>query len=223
MTTVFALLSLLPLSATLPSNGAEAAAVPEVPLAPRATGSRSERATVDALLDDLDAIIVHDTRDGTREPLRLAQAQPPERGPRLGTTPAAPSAPNSTTVSVMPEAAKAAAAEAARKTAAEPPVLQATASDAVDGSGPAFAVHLASYKSEQTAERGWKIYRSQFPGLLGDLNGRGVPARVPGKGDFIRLLAGPLSSKKQAEELCAAFEQRDQYCTIMMFDGKTPS
>ena len=63
-------------------------------------------------------------------------------------------------------------------------------------SGPQPAVHLASYKSERDATRGWTQLKRAHRDLLGGLQSEVLQVNLgPGKGIFYRLLAGPLPDK----------------------------
>lgn len=74
------------------------------------------------------------------------------------------------------------------------------------------AMHLASYKGESAAKRGWKI-------LLGDndeldpLSPLYVPVDVPGKGAIIRLYATG-GDKAELTKICTALKAKKVYCTL---------
>ena len=82
-------------------------------------------------------------------------------------------------------------------------------------SGGAYGVHLASYKSQSSAERGWRILSERFGGDLAGL----VPAYrtvdLPGKGRFIRLIADGVSSRGEAQRICSDMKRAGQYCMVM--------
>ena len=85
-------------------------------------------------------------------------------------------------------------------------------------SGPNPAIHLASYRSEQAAGRGWAQLRRAYRKDLGDLTHEITRVNLgPGKGVFFRLKAGPLESDAAAKALCRRLKSRRQYCepTIM--------
>ena len=85
-------------------------------------------------------------------------------------------------------------------------------------SGPNPAIHLASYRSEQAADRGWAQLRRAYRKDLGDLTHEITRVNLgPGKGVFFRLKAGPLESDAAAKALCRRLKSRRQYCepTIM--------
>ncbi len=82
-----------------------------------------------------------------------------------------------------------------------------------------YAVHLASYRSEDTARRGWDALSFQ-PALAG------LEPRVervdlgPEKGAFLRLKAGPLADREAAERRCAALVAEGLYCAVETHAGK---
>ncbi len=80
-------------------------------------------------------------------------------------------------------------------------------------SGPQPAVHLASYKSQRDATRGWTQLKRAHRDLLGNLQSEVTQVNLgPGKGVFYRLLAGPLDSKQAASSLCGKLKSKRQFC-----------
>jgi len=80
-------------------------------------------------------------------------------------------------------------------------------------SGPQPAVHLASYKSQRDAVRGWAQLRRAHRGLLGNLEAEVTEVNLgPGKGVFYRLLAGPLDSRSAQQQLCQQLKSKKQFC-----------
>ena len=82
------------------------------------------------------------------------------------------------------------------------------------------AIHLASYRREDTARRGWRELRANHP-VLADLDARLELAHIPGQGDFLRLKAGPFDSGAAALEACGALRPSGQYCQAADFTGRT--
>ena len=76
------------------------------------------------------------------------------------------------------------------------------------------SVHLASYRSEAQARRGWNELRKRFQSILGDYQPEYRSANIPRKGSFTRLLAGRMSAS-QANAVCAQLKQARQYCDVM--------
>lgn len=80
-------------------------------------------------------------------------------------------------------------------------------------SGPQPAVHLASYKSERDATRGWTQLKRAHRDLLGGLESEVTQVNLgPGKGVFYRLLAGPLPDKGASANLCRKLKAKRQFC-----------
>jgi len=78
-----------------------------------------------------------------------------------------------------------------------------------------WGVHLASYRTETTARAGWNELRATHGDLLAPLACQFVPVSIPGKGDYLRLIAGPMEGRAQARELEQALEARGAYAETM--------
>ncbi len=75
------------------------------------------------------------------------------------------------------------------------------------------AVHLASYRSKEKAEAGWRSIKRKHRKLLNKLDLKIVKVNLgPGKGVFYRLKAGPLATKTAAGRLCRKLKRRRQFC-----------
>lgn len=77
------------------------------------------------------------------------------------------------------------------------------------------ALHLASYKQQANAERGWRELSGANSDLLGGARPIVRRVDVPGKGLFYRLYAGPVADMENARALCAALKARNIYCAPM--------
>lgn len=108
-----------------------------------------------------------------------------------------------------------AAATAAPAAAADKPGSRETASTAPLG------LHLASYRSRERLKAGWQELKSRFPAELGRMQVR-VQRITTKSGTFDRLIAGPVTSRTQAEGLCRALAARGTYCKPMPFEGTPP-
>lgn len=76
-------------------------------------------------------------------------------------------------------------------------------------------VHLASYRSEKDAKRGWKNLQKRHQYLLGGLTSRVNEVDLgPGKGVYYRVEAGPLTDIKSAKDLCNKLKTRKLFCTV---------
>lgn len=75
------------------------------------------------------------------------------------------------------------------------------------------AVHLASYRSRQQADRGWQQIQRAHNEILSKLQADVTEVNLgAGKGTYFRLRAGPLASKAAVDEVCRQLKQRRQYC-----------
>ena len=79
--------------------------------------------------------------------------------------------------------------------------------------GPQPAVHLASYRSQQAADRGWAQLRRAHSKLLEGLDPEITRVDLgPGKGIYWRLKAGPLKTPQQAQDVCRQLKAARQFC-----------
>jgi len=86
--------------------------------------------------------------------------------------------------------------------------------------GPRPAVHLASYRSREAADRGWTELRRAHKDLLDGLSAEITSINLgPGKGTFYRLNAGPLIDRNVATDLCGKLKRRRQYCEPTFLSG----
>ena len=85
--------------------------------------------------------------------------------------------------------------------------------------GGVYGVHLASYKVEANALKGWQTLSRRYNSLLGALEPRLSYTEVPGKGTYLRLKAGPFASRAEAADVCGAVKAAGDYCAVMTFDG----
>lgn len=126
-----------------------------------------------------------------------ASAPPVELAPKVVAAAPAP----------VPEGPVAAQTESAPATAAK-----VTAAGSGTLPAPGTAVHLASYKGESAAKRGWKLLLGEYDelDLLSPLY---VAVDVPGKGAIIRLYAIG-AEKAELTRICAALMAKKAYCTL---------
>ena len=83
-----------------------------------------------------------------------------------------------------------------------------------------YGIHLASYRSETSAEAGWRILSSEAPAALDGLHPRVQSVDLgPERGVYLRLKAGPLDSRADAAARCAALVQAGHYCQAIDFAG----
>ena len=78
-----------------------------------------------------------------------------------------------------------------------------------------FAVHLASFRTEERARRGWQQLRQTYPDLLGAARLILERADLGESGVFQRVLGGPFAERAAAKRLCGALKARAQYCRVV--------
>ena len=87
-------------------------------------------------------------------------------------------------------------------------------------SGPQPAVHIASYRSQQAANRGWAQLRRAHRRFLGTLKHEVSRVNLGrGKGVFFRLVAGPLKSESESASVCRQLKRLRQYCEPAFIGG----
>lgn len=86
--------------------------------------------------------------------------------------------------------------------------------------GPAAAVHLASFGSEDAARKAWDQFQQRYGDLLRGLRPTVSRADLGRKGTFWRLLGGPLPDLPAAENLCRNLKRAGQYCDATMLPGR---
>ncbi|OSQ29940.1 tetratricopeptide repeat protein [Thalassospira sp. MCCC 1A03138] len=74
------------------------------------------------------------------------------------------------------------------------------------------SLHLASYRNQAQAERGWQILTQRYA-QLAPLQHGVTQANIPGKGTYFRLMATGLSDSS-ASSICAELKRRGQFCEV---------
>jgi hypothetical protein len=84
-------------------------------------------------------------------------------------------------------------------------------------SGPGPAIHLASFRTRKSADRGWAQIRRAHGKLIGGLEHKISKVNLGRKGTYYRLKVGPFDSAAGAKAMCAKLKRRRQYCeaTVM--------
>jgi len=83
-------------------------------------------------------------------------------------------------------------------------------SGASEASGP--AVHLASFRTKKSADRGWSKIRNSHKALLDGLDHKISRVNLGSKGTYYRLKAGPFKNAQEAKQLCRKLKRRRQFC-----------
>jgi tetratricopeptide (TPR) repeat protein len=136
-------------------------------------------------------------------------------------------APPDVTMSSAPEPGAAAADAAADGAplaltgdagAPEPPAQTASLDADAGVGGLELKVHIASFRSEERARRGWDILAASHSDLLAGfaLDIKQIDLG-PGLGVFFRVRATPLATEAAAKQLCRSLKERDVYCAVSYF------
>lgn len=87
-----------------------------------------------------------------------------------------------------------------------------------------WGVHLASYRTRANALAGWHQILAGRHEFLSGLEHHLVPVSLPGKGEYLRLVAGPMQGREQALALADALQNRGDYAEAMPLDlGASPA
>jgi hypothetical protein len=104
---------------------------------------------------------------------------------------------------------------------AEPrPLLAGPPDDLVNASSLRHGIHLASYRVHDNAVSGWSELQTRFPDELGDREGRLETTHIEGRGEFLRLKAGPYDNSGDAAAACSQFQAAGVYCMPVDFSGQ---
>lgn len=83
----------------------------------------------------------------------------------------------------------------------------------------AFAIHLASYGSPQSAAAGWRKLSGDHPELMAGLEPRYTVLEIAG-GPYYRLIAGRFDDREEAARRCAKIEPVNGFCIVTFFGGE---
>ncbi|WP_299440609.1 SHOCT domain-containing protein [uncultured Rhodospira sp.] len=73
-------------------------------------------------------------------------------------------------------------------------------------------VHLASYRTLQSAQAGWAALSARYAGLMRGMMPTFERVTIPDKGEFIRLKAGPVEIPGGTARLCDQLRGAGQFC-----------
>ncbi len=85
--------------------------------------------------------------------------------------------------------------------------------------GPRPGIHLASYRSEKQADRGWTQIVRAHKALLEGLEHEVTKVNLGRKGIYYRLKAGPFDSADEAKEMCRKLKAKRQFCEPTVLEG----
>jgi len=91
------------------------------------------------------------------------------------------------------------------------PPVQADEPVEAEETAPLAQAHLASYRSEADAQRGWQVLTGYYSGLL-QLEQAIVEVDLPRKGHFYRLYA--VGDQDMVARLCRSLKQRKLACDL---------
>lgn len=78
-----------------------------------------------------------------------------------------------------------------------------------------YRLHLASYRGQSMADRGWQMLQPRVQQALGPVEKSAVWVEIPGRGRYLRLMVGSFADPRQAEAACAAVARVLEYCAVM--------
>lgn len=76
-------------------------------------------------------------------------------------------------------------------------------------------IQLASLKDQAAATATWNALQKKFPAELGGLQPSYERVEIADKGTFIRLQAGPLKDRAEAQAACSALAAKNQGCIVV--------
>lgn len=122
-------------------------------------------------------------------------------------TPAGPGQPQSVT---PPRTAAAPTPAPSQSQSAAPAARTVTATP-----GGNAKIQLASLKDQAAATSTWNQLQKKFPDILGGLQPSYERVEIANKGTFIRLQAGPLKDRGDAQAACSALAAKNQGCIVV--------
>lgn len=129
--------------------------------------------------------------------------------PQSVTPPRTAAAPATPAPAATPAQTQTPAARTATPAAATPaPTVTATP-------GGSAKIQLASLKDQAAATATWNALQKKFPAELGGLQPSYEKVEIADKGTFIRLQAGPLKDRGEAQSACNALAAKNQGCIVV--------
>lgn len=104
----------------------------------------------------------------------------------------------------------------ANQTVPDPADFSNPDADIPIGAGGIVAVHLASFKNQELADKGWKEMITRYPDLAA-ITPRITQVTLPDQGTVYRLNAGPFADRAKAQEFCGKL--KGQYCEVVFLGG----
>jgi hypothetical protein len=128
----------------------------------------------------------------------------------VAVAPLGPAAPRPAEGAPPPPQAAAAAPQPSPQ--AQPATVPPAPASALSG---AYAVQLASARSEAVAAKEWTKLAQQHAALLGAVTHEIARADLAGKGTFYRLRVGGFDAASEAKDLCTALKAEGQDCLVV--------
>lgn len=104
----------------------------------------------------------------------------------------------------------------AKRIAAKTPAKKAVPKATKKPSSGTYRVQMSSLRSQSAVQKSWASLRKRHGDLLGRLSLSIESTTLSGgRGTYHRMQAGPLSSRAQANALCASLKKRKQSCIVV--------
>lgn len=145
-------------------------------------------------------------------------AAAPQAPQQLMPPPSAPGAPANAQpgASINNPAAVLQTGRMANQTVPDPADFNNPDAESPIGAGGIVAVHLASFKNQELADKGWKEMITRYPDLA-TITPRVTQVTLPDQGTVYRLNAGPFADRAKAQEFCGKL--KGQYCEVVFLGG----
>jgi len=89
----------------------------------------------------------------------------------------------------------------------------------IDGTASDFAIHLTSYRDARNLMTGWDKLKMQHSDILMTLTPKVEWVSSATGESFLRLKAGPFTSRAAARQACQLIRARNAYCAISSYEG----
>lgn len=143
----------------------------------------------------------------------------PNRTDAPSATPVQPAPGQPQTVTPPSQSARTAAAPtpapAATQSQTQTPAAAPAARTVTATPGGSAKIQLASLKDQAAATATWNQLQKKFPEVLGGLQPSYERVEIANKGTFIRLQAGPLKDRAEAQAACTALAAKNQGCIVV--------
>lgn len=94
---------------------------------------------------------------------------------------------------------------------------QAATSSVAEATGKAFGVHILSVKDEKRVAKAAATLKAKLPKLFAGKDVRSVSVDLGAKGVYLRVLLGPYTTRKEAENACGAARKSYSFCEVLPF------